>query len=271
MNRRKITSLLALVLAIGMFTAASVQGSAGSTLILDKFNAKNATALIEHLPDEDALGNGWFVELGDWIAEKGKAKELSTAPWNVSSDYRALIDSGESDVSAELQLKMDMDGDQFWGVVARYSGPTDWLMAFHDGVGDLILGKKFTDEDQYGNPGATYFQELGRVSMDWKSGQKAKTHTIKIVTADTTITVFADDEPVISAVDHGDMTSGVVGIFSRGQGKNQFKQFEVKLPDSGSGYSASPTTTHEGGDGNGKDHEYDDSKHGDDEGKDGKH
>lgn len=228
-NRRTLSTPIALVIAVGLFTAASVQGSAGSTLILDKFDEKNATALIDHDPDEDVVGDGWSVELGVWEVKKGKAKELSTALAPVSSDYRALIDSGNADVSAEVKLKVYQEGDQFWGVVARHTSQTDWLMAFHDGIGDLILGKMATGEDRFGNSGTTYFQELGRVPMDWKPGKKAKTHTITIVTAGPSITVLADGELVITADDHGPMTSGVVGIFSRGTGKNQFDQFTVKL------------------------------------------
>lgn len=242
LTTRRITTLVALVFALGLFTAASAQGNAASYLIQDKFDEKNKTALVDHTPNQDVIGDGWSVELGEWEVHKGKAKELSTAPWHPSSDYRALIDSGEADVSVELKAKLYQDGDQFWGVVARYSGPTDWLMAFHDGVGDLVLGKVASDELGLG------FQELGRYAIDWKPGAKAKTHTIKLVAVDTAITVYADGDPVISAVDHGNLSSGVVGMFSRGQGKNQYQEFKAKLPESISGPSASPLTTPEGDD-----------------------
>jgi hypothetical protein len=229
MNHRKLGILIAVLIAVGLFSASAARGSASATLILDKFDGKKATEITAHTPNTDTVGDGWFVELGVWEVKKGKAKELSTALAPVSSDYRALIDSGNADVSAEVKLKVYQEGDQFWGVVARHTSQTDWLMAFHDGIGDLILGKMATGEDRFGNSGTTYFQELGRVPMDWKPGKKAKTHTITIVTAGPSITVLADGELVITADDHGPMTSGVVGIFSRGTGKNQFDQFTVKL------------------------------------------
>lgn len=231
-RQRRISTLIALVMAIGLFTAASAQGNTASNIILDKFDEKHKTALVDHTPNDDLLGGGWSVELGEWEVHKGNAKELSTAPRPVSSDYRALIDSGESDISVELKTKIFQDGDQFWGVVARHSGPTDWLMAFHDGVRDLVLGKMAADEIGLG------FQELGRYAIDWKPGSKAKTHTIRMVVANTAITVYADGEAVISGTDHGDLSSGTVGMFSRGHGKNQYQEFKVQLPSGGSPLAA---------------------------------
>jgi hypothetical protein len=240
-NRRKISTIIALLIAVGLFSAASATGSAGSTLILDKFDEKKATALVDHTPNDDNTGivdNGWFIENndGNWEAKKGKAKELSTVPRLDSNDYRALIDSDYSDVSASVKVKIYQDGDQLWGVVARWSGDHDWLMAFHDGVGALILGKKVFNEDKdghYADPdidgsGAGGFQELKRVPMDWSAGKKGKTHTIKIITEGSDITVLADGDSVITEQDHGDMSSTIVGMFSRGTGKNQFDEFKVE-------------------------------------------
>jgi|APSaa5957512535_1039671.scaffolds.fasta_scaffold23926_2 hypothetical protein len=269
-QRKRISTLLALVLAIGLFTAASAQGDTSSNIILDKFDEKNETSLIDHEPNQDIVGGGWSVELGEWEVYKGKAKELSTAPWSVSSDYRATIDSGESNVSVQLKTKIFQDGDQFWGVIARHTGPTDWIMAFHDGVGDLVLGKMVTGETASGAAGPTGFQELGRYAIDWKPGSKAKTHTIRLVAADTAITVYADGEPVISALDHGDISSEIVGMFSRGQGKNQYQEFKVQLPTSGSGHSAAPQTTPEPEDDEDEDDHEDDDEDDDDDDKKGK-
>lgn len=264
MNRRRLSTLIALVMAVGLFTIASDRGSAAGELILDKFDEKNATEISLHSPNTAPLGSSWLVEenIGNWEVQKGKAKELSTAINLYSYDYRAVIDagSGNADVSAEVKLKIYPNGDQGWGVVARWSGDHDWLMAFHDGVGDLILGKKVSDEDQWGNhehededePGGWIpyvdddtlhsvlgaFQELGRVSMDWSTGSKARTHTITIETSGDIITVLADGDLVLTRLDHGDMDSTVVGIFSRGTGKNQFEEFRVK-PYGGGGSPAS--------------------------------
>lgn len=234
-NRRKLSTLIALLLAVGLLSVSAARGAASSTLILDKFDEKKTTEITEHTPNTDEVGGGWFVELGIWEVKKGKARERSTALVGPSSDYRALIDAGTADVSAEVKLKTDPNGDQFWGVVVRRSGTHDWIMAFHDGVGDLVLGKKRPDENQSGvtvltsDPTAGGFQELGRVPMNWNTGKKGRTHTITLQTTGGTITVLADGDPVISANDDDSMTSGVVGIFSRGTGNNQFDKFTVEM------------------------------------------
>ena len=223
-----------MLLAVGLLSASAARGSASSTLILDKFDEKKTTEITAHTPNTDTVGSGWVVELGIWEVKKGKARERSDVTVTDSSDYRALIDTGAADVSAEVKLKNDPKGDQFWGVVVRHSGTHDWIMAFHDGVGDLILGKKQSDENSVGvtflpsDSSAGGFQELGRVPMDWNTGKKGRTHTITLQTSGDTITVLADGNPVISATDDDFMTSGIVGIFSRGTGKNQFDKFTVE-------------------------------------------
>ena len=232
-NRRKLGTLIAVIIAVGLLSVPAARGSASSRLILDNFDEKKATEITSHTPDEAPVGSAWAVELGTWEVKKGKAREKSRAPVTPSSDYRAYIDSGTANVSAEVKLKIDPRGDQFWGVVVRYSGTHDWIMAFHDGVGDLVLGKKRPDENLIGDTvepsdsSAGGFQELGRVPMKWNTGKKASSHTITLQTDGDAITVIADGEPVIWANDNDSMTSGTVGIFSRGKGKNQFDKFTV--------------------------------------------
>ncbi|MCZ6539636.1 MAG: hypothetical protein O6922_07405 [Chloroflexi bacterium] len=234
-NRRKLSTLIALLLAVGLLSVSAARGAASSTLILDKFDEKKTTEITAHTPNTDTVGSGWVVELGIWEVKKGKARERSTAPVIHSSDYRALIDADAADVSAEVKLKIDLSGDQFWGVVVRHSGTHDWIMAFHDGVGDLVLGKKRPDENRFGgtvptaHPTAGGFQELGRVPMNWNTGKKGRNHTITLETSGDTITVLAAGDPVISATDDDLMTSGFVGIFSRGTGNNQFDKFTVEM------------------------------------------
>ncbi len=229
MNHRKLGALVAVLIAVGLFSVSAARGSASSTLILDKFDEKKATEITAHTPNTDTVGGGWSVELGIWEVKKGKARELSTAPRVPSSDYRAVIDSGNADISAEVELKVSGNSDQFWGVVVRWLGSKDWVMAFHDRNGDIVLGKKVTDEDEHGNSvaSANGFQELGRAAVEMKPGKRG--HKIKIETSGTTIKVYANGDLVLTRTDHGDMTSGFVGIFSRGTGDNQFDKFTVKL------------------------------------------
>lgn len=63
--------------------------------------------------------------------------------------------------------------------------------------------------------------------MKWNTGKKARVHTITVEISGSAITVLADGDPVISDTDNDGMASGVVGIFSRGKGKNQFDKFTV--------------------------------------------
>ena len=229
MGRRKLNIFIAALIALGLFSASTATSDTSSKLILDDFKEASATEISLHEPDIDVVGGGWSVALGTWEVKKGKAQELSTVPMLESPDYQAIIDAGTSDTSAQLKVDIDKKGDQFWGVVSRYSGTRDWIMAFHDGVGDLILGKKRPNEDQFGNtvklsdPTAGGFQELGRVSLEWKK----KSHEITLITKGDKIVVKGDGKKLITARDDDGMTSTVVGIFSRGTGKNKFKKFLV--------------------------------------------
>jgi len=221
------------LIAVSLFSVSAARGSASSTLILDNFDEKSSTDITLHTPNEAPLGSAWTVELGIWSVNKGKVNEQSVIAATPSSDYRALIDSGSADVSAQIKLKIFPNSDQFWGPVVRHSGTTDWIMAFYDGVGDVVLGKKRPDENYLGftvlpsDPTAGGFQELGRVAVDWKTGKKARTHTITLQISGSAITVIADGDLVIAATDDDAMSSGVVGLFSRGTGKNQFNKFTV--------------------------------------------
>lgn len=245
LNRRKLTTLLALLLAVGLFTAASAQGSAGTTLIIDKFDEQTATAVEDHTPNEDNTGvvnNAWEVERNDgiWIVEKGSltSNELESLP--DSSDYRVVIDSGVTDFTAQVDVKVNDFGDQLFGVVVRHAGEHDWVMAFHDGVGDLILGKKVTDEDRLGRgpehllyEGSGGFQEMGRVAVDM--GERKKAHKIKVVTSGDTIQLYANGDLVLTRTDDDHSSLTKVGIFSRGVGVNKFDKFTVSQDDGGGG------------------------------------
>ena len=159
-----------------------------------------------------------------------------------SSDYRAVIDSGVSDFSAEVEVKVDDYGDQMFGVVARYSGEHDWIMAFHDGADHIVLGKKVNNELANGdevdpeNLHAGGFQEMGRFAIDMSERKKA--HKIKIVTSGDTIQVYANGDLILTRpeTDHTDNPNATkVGVFSRAVGVNRFDKFTVSQDGGGGG------------------------------------
>jgi hypothetical protein len=151
-----------------------------------------------------------------------------------------VIDSGVTDFSAEVEIKVDDYGDQMFGVVARYSGEKDWIMAFHDGVGEIVLGKMVADEDLrgrgpldllYEGPGG--FQEMGRIPVDMTERKKA--HKIKVVTSGDTIQVYANGNLILTRTDDDHSASTKVGVFSRGVGINRFDKFTVSQDGGGGG------------------------------------
>jgi len=207
----------------------AVTSLAGVRISNDDFEENQKTDIVDHAPDSDITGNGWSVELGEWEVHNGNVKEKSDVDAEESSDYRALLDAGVPDVTAVVSLKID-GGDQLWGTVVRHSSDHDWIMAFHDGVGEIVLGKKRPDENLIGvavlpaDPTAGGFQELGRLAVNWSNGQ---THTIGLEVIGPNITVYADEIPVLFAVDDDTMTSGIVGVFSRGDGGNKLESFTI--------------------------------------------
>ena len=211
-------------------TGVSILGSvaaAATTHVHDTFGDRNGTALEDHVPD---LAPGrWTVELGSWVIKRGFVSEESKARETPSSDYRAVIDSGAADGRVEATIT-NAGGSQFFGVVARYEGPIDWIMAFYDGQGDIVLGMKQPDEGEHGETPAAggtagYFQEFGRVSHEWKPG---KTGRLAIVLSGPQFSVELDGELLIGPVSDDDNAGNSThGIFVRGNGAARFDEFVV--------------------------------------------
>jgi hypothetical protein len=229
-RRRKINLAVGLVVVVGLAAVSAVTGLAGALLSNDSFDGPKVD-IVDHTPNSDATNSGWSVELGDWEVKGGNVKEKSDAEAEVSSDYRALLDAGVPDVSTVVTLKIDGDdGEQFWGTVVRYTDERDWIMVFHDGEDNIVLGKKRPDEDLIGDtvalidPSAGGFQELGRFEAEWEEDE---THTLGLEVIGSAITAYADGLPIISATDDDSMTSTFVGIFSRGDGGNKVQDFVV--------------------------------------------
>lgn len=229
LKRKKIKLLTGISVVVVLVIVSAVTSLAGVLISNDDFDENQKTDIADHTPDSDATGNGWSVELGEWEVHNGKVREKSKVDAEESSDYRALLDAGVPDVTAVVSLKIE-HGDQLWGTVVRHSGEHDWIMAFHDGVGEIVLGKKRPDENLIGgtvplnDPTAGGFQELGRFAVNWNNGQ---THTLGLEVIGPAITVYADEVPVLLAIDDDAMTSGMVGVFSRGDGGNKLESFTV--------------------------------------------
>jgi hypothetical protein len=243
LTSRKLATLIALVLAVATFTAASAQGSAGSTIISDKFDEDFSTNIADHTPNTDTVGTGWVVERGIWRVNDGSAREATNIYWRHILDRRAVIDAGTADKSVEVEVKVDDFDVQFWGVVARQSGELDWTMAFQDDIGDIVLGVKDANEDQWGEPYSIYnpdaipagFQELGRVHHPME--KQRKSHKLKLVVNGDNIEVFADGQSVITATDTNHAGGTNAGIFARGMDVQQFLKFTVTQGDTGGGGS----------------------------------
>ena len=222
--------VLGLSIIVGLVVVSAATGLAGALISNDSFSGGKKD-LVEHTPDSDVSGDGWSVELGEWEVKSGGVREKTDVDVEESSDYRALLDAQVQDVIAVVTLKLEEDeGDQFWGTVVRYTGEKDWIMLFHDGEEDLVLGKKRPDEDLIGNfvgfgsPSAGGFQELGRFEVDWDDDE---THTLGLQVVGSAITAFGDEVEVMSAVDDDSMNSTMVGMFSRGEGDNKILDFAV--------------------------------------------
>lgn len=227
---RLFLSLLAALVLSGV--AIAVAATADSTLVHDTFDDRNGTALQDHAPDIGA--SGWVTELGTWVIKSGTVWEESKANEFPSSDYRAVIDSGSSDVRVEADIK-NVGGSEFFGIVGRYEGPIDWVMAFYDGQGDIVLGMKQPDEDRFGNtvspgdPGAGGFQEFGRVAVEWNRG---KTRTLALVFNAADFSVELDGSTAIGSVsdsDNDNSGSTSHGIFTRGNGAARFDEFRISV------------------------------------------
>jgi hypothetical protein len=213
--------------------ATAVVVVAGELLPRDDFDESQKTEIPQHTPDDDATGDGWSVELGEWEVLNGNVKEKTDVEAEFSSDYRALLDAGVPDIVVEVTLEIK-SGDQLWGTVVRHDSERDWIMAFHDGVGEVVLGKKRPDEVRVGaqvgllDPTAGGFQELGRITANWSNNQ---THTIGLSAIGSDITVFLDGIEVLATVDDDNMSSSMAGIFSRGDGGNKLKSFAINGED----------------------------------------
>ena len=213
-------AMAAAALAILAVAAGATSIASASTVVArDEFKDKVGTELQAHPLDIAPAGVGWTVELGDWVVKKDAAREISKAEEYPSSDYRALIDAGASDLSVSAVVK-GAGGEQFYGVVGRYAGPIDWVMFFYDGVGDLVVGYKHSAD-------TGWFHELGRVPFNWKRG---KEHTLTLSFSGQGITALLDGAPVIQATSSVHIGETSVGIFLRGHGAAAFQLFEVTTP-----------------------------------------
>lgn len=205
----------------GAFLVTATAFGDGHELISDSFDARGRVPLAGRLPDTGPTGTAWMVEDGAWTVRAGSAFDDTKVNEYFSGDRRAVVETRTSDmfVSAVIERK---GGSEFQGVVARCAGPIDWTMAFYDGVGDLVLGAKKSEDG-----GA--FQELGRVPVVLKNGSR---HTIGLRVVDDFVSVFLDGRLVIPApgdgIDYdGNNAATKAGIFLRGNGSSRFNEFSM--------------------------------------------
>ena len=75
-TRRKIKLPVGLTVVVGLVVVSAATVLAGALLSNDTFDGPKVD-IVDHVPDSDATGNGWSVELGDWEVNKGEVKEKS--------------------------------------------------------------------------------------------------------------------------------------------------------------------------------------------------
>lgn len=188
----------------------------GDLLVLDTFKGRDRTRLADHAPDEAPDGSGWREVRGVWrisasppqAAGKGRVVELTGA----DTDQRAVIDAGEADVAVEAEITWRSG---YAGLVVRYRDEANWLMAWYDGVGDVVVGQRLNGE----------FQELGRAAYQW--GSPGATRRFQVTARGQGIAVAIDGETIlrITASDSGGATK--VGLFSRESRDTLFDRFEA--------------------------------------------
>ena len=237
------TALLLFGIAIGFTvfltvgaTPASAKGER-QTLIHDQFTLGGGESgeIGGREPDKASIGTLWVEELGDWyiVGRKGgRAVERSPENWYGATDKRVNIDADTADVIVSSEIKRG-DGYQYCGVTARHSGLYDWLGAWFDPegwgedcpgapgdrCGAILLGAK----TQSSNPNPPY-HDLRRVRYDWPKG---KTHTISLEVVGDDVRVLVGKKVMIEAQFSGLGDATGVGLFSRGAGEAEFKDFKA--------------------------------------------
>jgi len=245
------TALLLFGIAIGFTVFLTVGATPASakderqTLIHDQFTLGGGESgeMGGREPDKASIGTLWVEELGDWyiVGRKGgRAVELTEGWWKDASDKRVNIDAETADVMVSSSIKRG-DGYQFFGVTARHSGPVDWLGAWYEpdgwvadpeagrtcpggqpSCGAIVLGAKETP------PVLPPFDELKRARYDWPKG---KTHTISLEVVGDDVRVLVGKKVMIEAQFSGLGDATGVGLFSRGAGEAEFKDFKVSGRD----------------------------------------
>ncbi len=159
-------------------------------------------------PEYGPAGALWIAEAGSWspgssgMAESGGAR----------ADNRLVIATGiaRASVSADVRWSGGLAG-----VVARYSDPRNWIMAWYDPAEVIVIAV-------HSDGG---FKEIERVEFSW--GERGTTHRIKIDDYDDVIDVWVD-ESLMYSFDPGPVpSSGSGGLFSRGHSGNEFSRFTI--------------------------------------------
>ncbi len=188
----------------------------GGLLVLDTFKGRDRTRLADHAPDEAPEGSAWTEVRGVWrisasppqAAGKGRVVELTGA----DTDQRAVIDSGEADVMVEAEITWRSG---YAGLVARYQDEANWLMAWFDGVGDVVVGQRLNGE----------FSELGRTAYHW--GAPGTTRLFQVAAIGPAVVVAVDGATLLRRTAPELQAGTSVGLFSRESVNTSFDSFRV--------------------------------------------
>ncbi len=177
-------------------------------LILDSFTDANGARLSDHAPQIAPGGSFWQEASGFWVIDRNRASESA----GTLEDARAVINAGESDVIVRANIAWS---EGFVGVVVRYADEGNWIMAWFDGVEDIVLGKNV----------AGAFSELGRAQIDW--GGPGRSRKVEALARGPVIEVFVNENPLIAATVNELQENTLVGLFSRLGTESRFNDFRV--------------------------------------------
>lgn len=203
----------------GAFTPGDMDSLVAYLLSLSNVRADGVTGVVDSLiggreiavgraPERGPSGAVWVAEAGDWSLRGSGVIEAGGA----QADHRLGIESGIENASVSAVVTWS---GGFAGLVARYTDARNWVMAWYDPAGVIVIAIH-TDGG---------FKEIERTDYDW--GGPGTAHRLKIDDYGDIVDVWVDDRLIYTFEPGPVPLSSSSGIFSRGHNRNQFSHFAI--------------------------------------------